>query len=269
MIKKLSFAITSILFSAAVFVPAIASAVPNKHADLPTEAGTYTVPGHSNLRLRVSVYHARGGNKPSPSPAPETLVCGLQDPASSTADNVTGWHLPAGDWTYRLNPGSVPSTVTSSEFVQLSSNAFGAWNSATDVDNSVNFVRGANTSVNRSQLDGQNVITWGRTSGTALATTYTWYYTSSHEVAEVDTIINQKFAWNWADQSDSAKTGCAYDNYYDTQNILTHELGHWLGLDDDYDNTYTENTMYGYGSKTEIKKNTPAAGDIATVNSLY
>ena len=150
--------------------------------------------------------------------------------------------------------------------VSLASNSFNAWR-ATDVSSKVNLVRGADTSTSRSSYDGHNVVTWGRTSGTALATTYTWYYTDTGVAAETDTVFNNKFAWEWANQA--TNPGCAYQNYYDAQNILTHELGHWLGIDDNYDASFTNNTMYGYGSPTEVKKNSLSGGDVNAVNGIY
>ena len=65
-------------------------------------------------------------------------------------------------------------------------------------------------------------------------------------------------------------TDCAYIESYDAQNILTHEIGHWFGLDDEYDATNYQNaTMYGYGSKTEVKKNTLTDGDINGLRAIY
>ena len=145
----------------------------------------------------------------------------------------------------------------------LASNSFNTW-STPDVSSKVNFVKGANTSTSRARYDAQNIISWGRTSGSALAVTYTWYYTASGQVAETDTIFNNKFAWQW-----SSQTNCAYQGYYDAQNILTHELGHWVGLNDNYATSYANNTMFGYGSPTEVKKNSLATGDTSTVNSIY
>lgn len=256
--RRLAFSFTFI--SSLVTFPALA--VADKPADLPQTPGTYKVQGRSDLKLRVHVYNAKNSAKPGPVPTP-SLVCNLTDPDSSTVDGVTGWYLPSGNWTYRLNTSSAPALVGGADMATLTDNAFDAWQ-ATDVGSKVNFVRGANTSTNRSSFDGQNVITWGRTSGTALATTYTWYYTATHAVAEVDTVFNNRFAWEW-----SNSITCAYQNYYDAQNIMAHELGHWMGIDDNYDGTFTNNTMYGYGSPTEVKKNTLSTGDVNAVNAIY
>ena len=57
------------------------------------------------------------------------------------------------------------------------------------------------------------------------------------------------------------------ENFLDA--LLTHELGHSMGLNDEYDTTYVDNTMFGYGSMTETKKDTLTTGDIIGVKSLY
>ncbi len=165
--------------------------------------------------------------------------------------------MPSGVWTYNLNLSNVPAGVGSSNLPAISANAFGVWQSA---QNQVSFARGGDTTVTRNKLDYKNIVAWGRTSGTALAVTYTRYYTSTGLVADVDTIMNQKFAWTWNTCSTSA---------YDAQDILTHELGHWMGLDDEYNSAYVYNTMYGYGSPAETLKDTLTSGDVSGLTSIY
>ena len=54
------------------------------------------------------------------------------------------------------------------------------------------------------------------------------------------------------------------------ENILNHELGHWLGLEDQYDAAnFQYATMYGYGSKGEVLKNTLTDGDNTGAFSIY
>lgn len=227
---------------------------------IPEKDGTYDVPGHPNMKVRVFVYKPKEQRKSSP-PAP-SLVCGLPDPDSSSIVGSTGWHLPL-NWTYQLNLSSVPVSVGQSNLATISSLSFGNWQSVSN--GMVNFTRGSNTSVSRKGLDGKNIVAWGRTSGLALGVTYTWYYPSTGLVAETDTILNNKFPWSWSGNNN----GCADNNSYDAQDILTHELGHWMGLDDEYISNFTDNTMYGYGSKGEIKKDTLTSGDIAGVSLIY
>ncbi len=214
--------------------------------ELPEAAGDYADPDMPGVRVRVFVHEPKMQNR-----IQQILTC--DDVDSNSVVGKTEWHLP-NNVTYRLNIASTPLNLP-----VIASEGFKAWASASG--NKVNFERGANTSVNRSKMDNQNVIAWGRTNGTALGVTYTRYYTSTGLVADVDTIMNNKFVWGWA--------YACNPNYYDAQNILTHELGHWMGLDDHYTASYTENTMFGYGEKGEIKKNTLTAGDVAGLSGLY
>ncbi|MEK7195252.1 MAG: matrixin family metalloprotease [Patescibacteria group bacterium] len=241
-------------------------------ADLPEKDGVYNVPNHSNLKLRVFVHNAKPSASGNPTIAP-TLVCGstsIVDPDSDAFVNGAGWRISTTTtWTYRLNLASTPATVGSSSLPAIAGNSFGAWLSA--VNNSVSIVKGADTNLTRAQLDGQNIVSWGRTLGSALAVSYVWYYPATGLAAEVDTIMNSKFKWYWSDPNSSWPEGqtCAYSGVYDAQDIMTHEFGHTMGLTDEKTSAYVDNTMYGYGATGETKKDTLTTGDRTGVNALY
>ncbi|MFH0905146.1 MAG: matrixin family metalloprotease [bacterium] len=55
----------------------------------------------------------------------------------------------------------------------------------------------------------------------------------------------------------------------DFENISTHELGHSVGLSDLYNTGCSEQTMYGYATYGEIKKQSLESGDIAGISKLY
>lgn len=222
-----------------------------------SESGDFKLRDHPGLRARVFVHNQKPGSSPS-------LVCNLPDPDSTAVTGMAGWHLPSS-WVYTLNINSVPSTVGSANLSTIASLAFGKWSGA--VGGKVVFSKnGTNTSTNRAAFDGKNIIAWGKAPSGALAVTYTWYYTSNHQAAEEDTIFNSRYPWSWAPYS---STACVSGNTYDAQDILTHETGHWMGLDDEYSTAYVNNTMYGYGSTGEIKKDTLTTGDITGVQAIY
>jgi hypothetical protein len=227
--------------------------------NLPEQAGVYSVPGHPSLKLRVFVYQAKPDQPGKPGPTAPQEVCGISDPDSYAVVDPAGWKLPT-QWEYNLNLASTPGTIGSTNLATIASNAFNAWEK--QVGNKVTITRGANTLVTKASFDGENIITWGRTSGSALAVSYIWY--TGGIASEVDTIFNNKFSWYW-----DSKPSCAWQGVYDAQDILTHELGHTFGLDDMYTSSYVDNTMYGYGSKGEIKKDTLTSGDITAVKNLY
>lgn len=54
----------------------------------------------------------------------------------------------------------------------------------------------------------------------------------------------------------------------DFDNIVTHELGHSLGMGDLY-NSCVDETMYGFSSNAEIQKRDLNSGDIIGINALY
>jgi len=265
--------ISLIIFLALTFYPTLAFGEKDTRGqDLPEVEGVYDVPGHPKLKLRVFVYKAKATPGVT---TPPSLTCSLADDNTSTSTPAwTGWKLPA-NWTYSLNPSSVPATVGGANLDTMARDAFDRWTTASD--GKVNFSQNVNyTDTTRAARDYQNIIAWGRTSGSALAVTYTWYYPSTGEVVENDTIMNKNFTWYWSDPASWSSNPnntdgatCAYQGVYDAQDILTHELGHWFGLDDHYTADYTNNTMYGYGAKTETKKDTLTAGDVAGIVAIY
>lgn len=223
---------------------------------VPERDGDYPDPNHKGVRVRVFV-HQEKQSKVSAS----SLVCNLADPDSTAVVTKGNWHL-SSSWSYNLNPGSVPVSVGSASLETIAGNGFIDWSSASG--NKVIFTRGADTSVDRQSYDGKNIIAWGRTSGTALGVTYIRYL-SSGLVVDVDTIMNKKFPWSWSNSATCANTAA-----YDAENILTHELGHWTGLNDMYDAANYQNaTMYGYGAKGEVKKDTLTTGDKNGAVAIY
>src|SRR3990172_2644459 len=140
------------------------AAKPNYAPEFPDTSGTYDVPGHSNLKVKIFVHKSKQG-KPGLTPAP---ICG--DPQVNDVVGAAGWHLPK-TFTYNLNLTSIPSSV--SGLSTIAQNAFSEWTSA--IAGEVAITQGVNTEITRASYDGKNIIAWGRTSGSALAVTYTWY----------------------------------------------------------------------------------------------
>ncbi|HEX2227921.1 MAG TPA: hypothetical protein VHM64_12335, partial [Candidatus Binatia bacterium] len=91
--------------------------------------------------------------------------------------------------------------------------------------------------------------------------TFVWYSRISGEVLEVDTLFNKRYPWANFTGSDECQKSLDAPDAYDLQNIATHEFGHWAGLDDLFENTDKDLTMYGFGAGGEIKKRTLETGD--------
>jgi hypothetical protein len=150
--------------------------------------------------------------------------------------------------------------------------------------------KGTTTAVIVKDMDGQNVISWANISSeypNAIAVTFVWYYRYNKSIVEVDTQMNNGTGFSWSytapnvspDLSGKAvsvssrytdPSNSGVPSTYDIQNIMTHEAGHWLMLGDLYNTIKdSELTMYGYGAKGELKKDTLGYGDELGVEAVY
>jgi hypothetical protein len=278
MVKKAFLGVLLLVLAYAIV--SIPSTILAKNGDvvyvLPENEGVYDVPGNPSLKLKVFVYRekdkaieksVKGGKVQSHVPLEVCKETSLVDLDSQSVVSVAGWKLPS-NWVYQVNSSSIPVTIGSSRANSLIANAYAEWQGV--LGSGSNFSRGLDTTKSAAKLDGQNIVSWGRASSTALAVTYTWYNSVTGYAVEIDTIMNNRFTWYWSDPASwNDEQTCAYQGVYDAQNILTHELGHTVGLDDEYTSEFVNNTMYGYGSTGETKKNTLTSGDIFGLDSVY
>jgi hypothetical protein len=110
--------------------------------------------------------------------------------------------------------------------------------------------------------DGTNVITWGRfDSPDTVGEAAMCLDRAQHIIRDADLQLNIGF-W-WANGTDARRA------VYDVQSIFTHELGHWLSLLDMYSSTASRQTMFGSAAPNEIRKRTPALGDITGLQKAY
>lgn len=119
--------------------------------------------------------------------------------------------------------------------------------------------------------NGFNELGWASLESSypnAIAVTMIWYGRDKH-IVEVDTAMSTDLLWtqNVVDGDPNTHTGSA--GYYDVQDIMTHEAGHWLMLGDLYTNAASQQTMYGYGSMGELKARTLESGDVAGLRKIY
>lgn len=261
--QLLTVLLISLLFLLPLSVVSAQKPEDNPSPGIPEQSGDYPDPDHPGLRVRVFVHPAREHAQGPKVVDSASLVC-TEDPNSSAFVDWAGWKLPTGNWTYNLNPSSVPGSVNPNNLPTIAANGFNAWQNALTSPSKPNLVRGSDTKVNKSSYDGQNVIAWNRITAQALGITYIRYYPDTHLAVDVDTIMNKLYRWKW-----SGGGLCAQDDAYDAQNILTHEQGHWYGLDDEYADSYVHNSMYGYGFLGETKKDTLTTGDINGVLAIY
>jgi hypothetical protein len=103
---------------------------------------------------------------------------------------------------------------------------------------------------------------------TTIAITYAWITRGRTKlIVEFDIIFNTEFAWGNA--GDTSETTLGNTDIMDTQNIVTHEMGHCVGLGDLYKDYNDQQTMYGYSLEGETCKRTLNTGDISGLAVLY
>jgi len=93
----------------------------------------------------------------------------------------------------------------------------------------------------------------------ALAVTLVTADESANAIIDADILVNG--AHRFADVAQLR--GTASGQLYDLQNVLTHEFGHWFGLDEDYENA--ESTMYAFVYPGESKKRDLTDDDISAI----
>ncbi|MCP8322198.1 MAG: hypothetical protein H3Z52_14870, partial [archaeon] len=180
--------------------------------------------------------------------------------ASATDDSMTNddykllsfhWYTTAKN---RINPSNRYGFSSSAVVTTITTSA-NTWDSETSAD--VFLYRGT-TSRSAGTRDNYNVVAWGYywRSG-VIAVTYIWYRGS--QILETDTRMNTYYKWSLSGEAGKM----------DVQNIMTHEFGHWAGLNDLYSGVDYWLTMYGYASYGETYKQTLGLGDINGLEAVY
>lgn len=114
--------------------------------------------------------------------------------------------------------------------------------------------------------DGQNEVYFADvTDSNAIAVTIIWGIFGGpvwqRQLVEWDQVYDD-VSFDWSAES------VGVDGKMDFDNIVTHELGHSVGLGDLY-NSCIDETMYGYATEAETKKRDLGNGDILGINKLY
>ncbi len=200
------------------------------------------------------------------------------------ADNQGIPYLVNFNYPVRKSPGLVANQAQSSI-----DQSFRTWVDAQDIGSTRLLYRNAgSTGSNGGRYDRKNVISWkGLRSGT-IAVTYVWYNPTTKAIAEFDMLLNANYSWSVTAPD---MTGVFYDpngptnnglnstygdpintgipNTFDIQDIITHEAGHTLMLDDIYEAGAESLTMFGYSSYGELNKDTLLRGDYLGLNYIY
>ena len=194
-------------------------------------------------------------------PAPPLGACTAPiDQNLQTAYVPAPWEI-GSTLNVTLSTYTVPSTVGGS-FQTALNGAIGAWE-ATDFPNTGFGGVTSSSARPRQRLDGQNVVGFGRI-GSAVGLTRFWVDTNDN-VVEFDTLLNSKYRWSTA-LNGNVELCSGTPGAFDVQAVLTHELGHPVGLEHVNNDVQT---MYPFVATGETRKRTLASGDITGVNSKY
>lgn len=183
-------------------------------------------------------------------------VCASSVNAGVNHFEPADWHL-SGPISWSLNRSTVPRSVAGSVDSVLSA-SFNTWYSGV-------FFQGPDTRAKRAKLDDVNAILWKKLGRSTLGVTFVWFSTRNGEILEVDTVFNKRHPWAIFPSSPDCQGS---PQAYDLQNIATHEFGHWVGLDDLFDDADKDLTMYGFSAGGEVKKRSLGTGDVTGKNEL-
>ncbi|MEM3629581.1 MAG: hypothetical protein QXE06_09485 [Candidatus Bathyarchaeia archaeon] len=160
------------------------------------------------------------------------------------------WYGTAKFW---INPSNKYGFSTSAVVAAITASA-NAWDNETSA--AVFSYQGITTK-SAGKRDNYNVVAWGLYRAGVIAVTYIWYVGDT--ILETDTRLNTLYKWSLTGEAGKM----------DVQNIMTHEFGHWCGLDDLYNDKDYWLTMYGYASYGETYKRTLGLGDILGLQTVY
>ncbi len=162
-------------------------------------------------------------------------------------------NFPVSYWITTSTP--VPFDV----FSRVTAASFGTWQAVRDA--AITFRSAGTTDKKAPAFDGENCIMMGRevSGGDVIGQSYIFYSTDDGRILDVDIVLNSSYPWS----TDGAP------KKMDVQNALTHEIGHFCGLDDLYGEGDKEKTMYGYMGYGETKKRTLTADDAAGLAAIY
>jgi hypothetical protein len=109
--------------------------------------------------------------------------------------------------------------------------------------------------------DGVNIICFRKMGNKANVARNFIHHDASGKICDSDIVFN-------TDHKFSATDACP-KNCYDIQNVLTHELGHSLSLNELKKRIYADKTMYWKEMKGETKKRSLDMDDIEGIAFLY
>jgi hypothetical protein len=172
--------------------------------------------------------------------------------------------------------GGVDASGTSASDFSAIRKSFQTWMNLPGIN--LTIIEDPSTSTSASSSDGSNTVQWVKTGwrnlsfrppSNALAVTLLSFDSGSGALTDADIYFNSD-TFPWAVVDSNSENG-----YVDVQNIATHEIGHFLGLDhssEDFlesDSSLADATMYYASMPGETSRRDLHADDMHAILSLY
>jgi hypothetical protein len=165
---------------------------------------------------------------------------------------------------YWINAQGSPQIQNGSDFAAVQA-AFQTWQNVPTANIQFNYK--GTTPVATAGFDGMNLVTFADSSiplgTTTIAVTLSYYGTvtgsdgtAQFGTEEADIVFNTTFPFSTSDETGK----------YDVQGVLTHEIGHFLGLDHA---AMVSSVMVPYAAASQLDQRTLSYDDIAGVMEIY
>ena len=186
------------------------------------------------------------------------LTAGALVAAAATAFSYSSYaKWSSSPVTFYVNPAS--PDLSSAAVIAGTQFALDVWN--TQGRSPFRFQYGGTAHDTATAYDNRNVVILrNASSGGALASTYSWW-DGSNRLLDSDIVV-----WDASATLYTGTSGCTASNGVYLEDVLTHELGHALGLNH---STAADATMYPSTSYCSQAMRTLASDDIAGVQALY
>ena len=179
---------------------------------------------------------------------------------SDTTFSAAGrkWEATALPIGYAVNDSTVPSYITKDGTLRSIRSGHRVWadtNWTCSDDDPIDFAFAyEGTSDKAVEYDGTNIVMFDRLD-LPVATTYVYW--TNDVISEADMVLNSNYRWG------NKRTTTRYN----VMNVMAHETGHSLGLDD-LGSSHEALTMFGIVDRHEFKKTTLGQGDVQGAETL-